>query len=69
MLPFLYSTGYMHSTISLIWAVSKFFMKSLSKTAFLMSSLVLEEQKWELEKLIEDEDEMENRKNQNNEHV
>lgn len=31
-----------------------------------MSSLVLEEQRWELENLVEDEDEIENRKNQNN---
>lgn len=33
-----YWTGYMQSTISRIWFISKFFMKSLSKIADLMSS-------------------------------
>merc|ERR1719400_1832170 len=39
--PFAYSIGYIQSTISFIWEVSKFFMKSLSMIAALMRSCAL----------------------------
>lgn len=48
-----YLTGYMQSTISRIWVISKFFMKSLSNMADLMSSRDLQEIKEREKKFID----------------
>lgn len=42
----LYSSGYIQSTISLIWVISRFFMKSLSNMAALINSRELKETKY-----------------------